>query len=540
MQKMNSQTSQKLRGGYYTPKEIVEFLVSWVMNQETITSSILEPSAGDGAFIDGLLMNDFNGEVIAIELIEEEANKIAKKIEGRLNFNILNMDFYDYYEEVRNQSYLEFDAVIGNPPYIRYQYLTDDQRNYQGDILLNNGLEPNKLINAWVAFVVASIELLKSGGHIALVLPTDLLQVGYAKQLRKFLFNNLSMMTIVTFQELVFEGIQQDVVLLLGEKREDKYKASNEHFLRILHVDSINELTNELLKEPYMAYEEYESDKWTKFYLNREDREFYEGLYSEKTVRATDFAKIEVGVTTGNNNFFAITDSVLKENQLENYRIPLLGRSVDTFGLFYTVDDHHYNARDGKKVWLLDFNGKKLSGLAKRYISEGERNGENVGYKLSLRKRWYDVPSIWRPDAFLLRRIGAYPKLVANQVEATSTDTFHRIKFACNVDEFKFYFLFYSSITLLSFELEGRIFGGGALEVLPGDMKNIKLPQAKDDLPYQLLTNELDYKLRQGECIESIVSWVDSHLAGHTAFSKSEIERTYRMWNYLKKKRMQK
>lgn len=52
-------------------------------------------------------------------------------------------------------------------------------------------------------------------GKIGFVLPTDLLQVSYAKQLREYLFQMLSSLTVITFDELVFENIQQDVVLVL-------------------------------------------------------------------------------------------------------------------------------------------------------------------------------------------------------------------------------------------------------------------------------------------------------------------------------------
>lgn len=60
----------------------------------------------------------------------------------------------------------KYDLILGNPLYIRYQYLTEKQRQIQAEILSSHGMKPNKLINAWVAFLVASIQLLSETGTI--------------------------------------------------------------------------------------------------------------------------------------------------------------------------------------------------------------------------------------------------------------------------------------------------------------------------------------------------------------------------------------
>ena len=44
----------KLRGGYYTPQAITEFICKWIINKNT--KNILEPSCGDGNFLKKLYM----------------------------------------------------------------------------------------------------------------------------------------------------------------------------------------------------------------------------------------------------------------------------------------------------------------------------------------------------------------------------------------------------------------------------------------------------------------------------------------------------
>lgn len=540
MNDKNKQTSQKLRGGYYTPIEIAEFLTAWAIESEKF-QTVLEPSAGDGVFIESLKQLNSNIDVTAIEILEEEASKISGKIVGLSNFNVKNLDFYDFYEEFRNKKLNEdtegYDVVLGNPPYIRYQYLTKEQRDFQSDILKNNGVKPNKLINAWMAFTIAAVEMVKEQGKIAFIVPTDLLQVSYAKQLREFLFDNLSSLTVVTFDDLVFDEIQQDVVLLLGEKGKSTLIKEKIHDLRVINLKDSEDLKDEVFNVPFDQYASYGSEKWTKFYLSRKERNFYENEFPKHMKNFNDFAKGEIGVTTGNNDFFVVNDTTIENYKLRKYARPLLGRSVEIKGVFYEENDLKSNVVAAQKVWLLDFNGEKLSTHAQKYIDYGVQNGDNIGYKLSLRKRWYDVPSIWIPEAFLLRRIGAFPRIVKNEIQATSTDTFHRIKFHENVNISKFLFLMYSSPTLLTFELEGRVFGGGALEILPGDLVNVKLPIVDDLLDYDQLIKELDDKFRRGISIFNVSSWVNEQIKSHTTFSSIQLDKTFMMWQNLNKRR---
>ena len=75
-------TEQKLRGAYYTPLKLAEKMVGFFMHDETIYS-ILEPSSGDGVFIDAVLDKGLlqNGRVLtAVEIEEQEVQKISERV----------------------------------------------------------------------------------------------------------------------------------------------------------------------------------------------------------------------------------------------------------------------------------------------------------------------------------------------------------------------------------------------------------------------------------------------------------------------------
>ena len=85
----SEQTYQKLRGGYYTPKNVASFLNDFAITSGTKT--LLEPSCGDGAFLEALVGKASHLKAIhAIELDPEEAAKaresglfLGKKLEVR-------------------------------------------------------------------------------------------------------------------------------------------------------------------------------------------------------------------------------------------------------------------------------------------------------------------------------------------------------------------------------------------------------------------------------------------------------------------------
>ena len=269
MQLKNNSSDQKLRGGYYTPEVLADFIVKNIEINKEI--NILEPSCGDGIFINSIkkiIPKEKIKSLTAIEIVEEEANKVKNRFKDE-KFHILNEDFLNFYRNNRNK---RFDLIIGNPPYIRYQYLSKEQRELQSEILKNNGIKPNKLINSWVCFLVACIELLDDKGTIGFVIPAELLQVAYAEELRKHLSNNLAEIILITFKELVFPDIEQEVIVLIGKK--DKSIPVNGAKIAVVEFNNFDDMQN---KETFDNIEyqliEHTEEKWTKYFLESNENE---------------------------------------------------------------------------------------------------------------------------------------------------------------------------------------------------------------------------------------------------------------------------
>lgn len=531
-------SEQKLRGAYYTPLQLADAMVGLFVSQNI--STVLEPSCGDGVFIDSLenqnLLNRVK-KLTAVEIEPDEAEKVRNKYSALDQIKVCTEDFFNYYNRVLGKEC--FDLILGNPPYIRYQYLKESQREIQSEILTSHGMKANKLINAWVAFIVACVQLLSENGKIAFVIPAEILQVAYAEDLRLYLANNLAKITLITFKQLVFPNIEQEVVVFIGEKGKE------EKGIRIIEMNDLDDFAKLKLEQNGFQKLQHVKEKWTKYFVTAEEIFLIQELRNDKRfAKFSEYGIINIGITTGNNGYFSVTEETSEKYGLEEVTLPLIGRSSHAHGIYFTPEDWESNKSAGKCARLISFPQIPYEDYPdghKEYIALGEKNGENKGYKCSIRDRWYIVPSVWVPDAFFLRRNNLYPKFVLNKCNAVSTDTMHRIKFNDNVDFENVLLAYYNSISFAFTEICGRSYGGGVLEILPGEMGNILLPKVENiDFEFrEKLLKYIDSVVRNDEDIEKALNVVDEELLVKTLGIDPEICRKCRnIWKKMQQRRL--
>lgn len=531
-------SNQKLNGAYYTPLQLAKAMVAFFANKDF--AHILEPSCGDGIFIDclssaGVLSKE--NAVTAVEIDKGEAEKVRKRYEGNATVEVCAEDFFDFYR--RSHQTNKYDLVIGNPPYIRYQYLTDKQRQMQAQILSSQGMKANKLINSWVCFLVACVQMLSDNGKIAFIIPADILQVAYAEDLRLFLSNNLQSITLITFEKLVFPEIEQEVLVFVGEK------GCKEKGIRIIEMQTLDDFRKLDLEQNGFQPLLHVKEKWTKYFITRDEIDIVQAIRNDRRfVRFADYGLINVGITTGNNDYFSVNETTANEYALQSVSLPLIGRSSHAHGIHFTKDDWQKNVKAGKKAMLIKFPDSPFESYPdghKKYITLGEEHKQHKGYKCSIRDRWYIVPSVWIPDAFFLRRNNLYPKFVLNRYDAVSTDTMHRMKFNDGVEAENVLLSYYNSISFAFTEICGRSYGGGVLEILPGEMGNIMLPKIENIAPHtrKTLLGFVDDIVRQGKDIELALDIVDQEILVRLLDIDASLCRQCRLiWRKLQARRL--
>lgn len=539
MKLIQNASSEKLRGGFYTPKPLADFILRWAVNGNE-NYDILEPSCGDGAFLEDIVENKFQYHSIkAIEIDPGEAEKARNiKLPNKI---VLTGDFFEYCNSTTDK----FDLVIGNPPFIRYQFFDKDQRAEAEKIFAKAGLKYSKLTNPWVPFVVGSSLLLKEIGRIGFVLPAEILQVSYAKQLRNFLAHYYNKINIVSFGKLLFHGIEQEVIILLCE-RNTSISHLIEH-LEVTDADNLKSIDITKLKCPKKKID-FKSNKWTFYFLEQKEIDFIEKLLHQKEIlQLRSYATVEVGMTTGSNEFFTVNQSTIDEYQLQEYTKPMVGRSIQVTGIIFDEKDWRKNVESNARAYFLHFPTRKELEKNKRaleYVKQGEQKGINKGYKCRIRDEWQIMPSAWVSEALFTRRNNIYPKLIINKVGAYTTDTMHRVTINKNtkLSTFKKINLdaltasYYNSLSLAFAEICGRSHGGGALELMPNEVEDILIPY--NDSNAKILKQINDMML-EGRTINEILEFTDPIILKEGyRFSESEIKIANNIWKKLLNRRL--
>jgi adenine-specific DNA methylase len=364
------------------------------------------------------------------------------------------------------------------------------------------------------------------------------MQVTYAAELREYLARSFSELTIVTFEKLVFEGIQQETVLLLGVRGNGQDSAR----IGWLELEDMADLhpTAIEMTEHKPAQLNHARDKWTRYYLSRPELDLLQafelcGQFSP----LSDIAQVDVGVVTGRNEFFVLRPSQAAELGLTEHCVPLVGRSAQIPGLLLRKADWAALADEDAKCLLLQLGSNERSMLdpaALAYVERGERLGLDEGYKCRIRKpRWWRVPSAYSPDAFLLRQINDAPRIVLNAANCTSTDTIHRVRVNPGTNTEALAVASINSVTLAFSEILGRSYGGGVLELEPSEA---------DALPFPILRGGLGDALPEvngvliAEGIRSASRMVDALVAETLGLPLRDFERASAIWATLSRRRV--
>lgn len=467
---------RKARGAFFTPAQITDFLADWALRSPT--DSILEPSCGEAGFL--ISATERLRELGASEIPATQMQGLdihpASVAEARALLGDLGVEAHlvqgDFFETAPTPLFGGFDAVIGNPPYVRYQEFAGEARAKAQRAALAQGVRLNGLASSWAAFTVHAGAFLNPDGRMALVLPAELLSVNYAGPIREYLLNRFARIQLIVFETRVFPGVLEEVVLLLAEgsgpaDHFDVYQAKN--------LDDLNAL------ESTNWIPTNSAEKWLPALLPPQATEIYrQCIAGDAFGRLEDWGRTDLGMVTGNNSFFTLSSEYarqigLRETELKRISPP---SSRHLRGLTFTTKTWRDMAEAGSRVYLFD-PPSRPSLAAQRYIEYGESQGVHNAYKCRVRSPWWRVPKVRVPDLFLTYMNHDTPRLVANRAEVPHLNSIHGCVLApehrkLGKDLLPIALL--NSVTLLGAELVGRSYGGGILKLEPKEADRLPLP----------------------------------------------------------------
>jgi adenine-specific DNA methylase len=501
---------------------------------------VLEPSCGDGAFLGafGKVRGFAKADITAFELDDKEAAKAETRARaaGLKNATVHACDFLGWAIANLKRGGARFDAVVGNPPFVRYQYLPPPFQVCAEEIFRQLDLRFTKHTNAWVSFILASMALLRPGGRLAMVVPAEIIHVMHAQSLRTYLGRMCRRLVIVDPEEIWFSETLQGAVLLLAERcHSESDKGQGLGIYRVKGREFLSLDPSDVFAAPSAMNGKTVDGKWTRAILDPSTRALFDELGEHPEVhRFEDVAHVDVGIVTGANKFFLVSDEVVQQYRLGQWAHPMFGRSEHCPGIIYDRWQHQANAQQGNPTNFLWLKGDNLRSdtAAHAYIKLGEAEELHTRYKCRVRSPWYTVPSVYSTEVGMLKRAHDSPRLILNKIGAYTTDTAYRIR-TLDTEAEKLVGCFVNPLTALSAELEGRHYGGGVLELVPSEIERLMLP-----LPAKVRVDlhDLDQAIR-AKPMELVLRKQGQTILGALGLSAAQIESMFEGWRHLRDRR---
>ncbi len=310
---------QKLNGAFFTPRYIVDFIVESLSPKETDQN--LDPSCGCGAFLAGLVdyyqrtfgksirqivrENIFGADILEYNIERTKLVLSAMALEngeflGESDFNLFHRD------SLRTDWNRTFDNIVGNPPYVKFQDLTDENREF-----LAKGWDTVKggTFNLYFAFFELGFNLLKNSGQLGYITPNNYFTSLSGESLRGFFQQTKCVSRIVDFSHRkVFDAQTYTAITFLDKKPNDlilydriRKDQSPETFLE--HANGSPNTVNDL-----------NIKKWR--LLKQDEQQNIRTIESMGTPIGTLF-DIAVGIATLKDDVFFIDD----RNAIDGYYV---------------------------------------------------------------------------------------------------------------------------------------------------------------------------------------------------------------------------
>lgn len=506
---------RKARGAFFTPAALCNYVSSWAIRSPD--DQILEPACGEAAFLlaAGIRLNQLqaglllsSGRIHGFEVHGASAESASATLGGaKIDAEITTADFLDVEPQPR------FDAVIGNPPYVRYQEWQGEARTKARAAALRAGVALTNLASSWAAFVIHSSLFLRPGGRLGLVLPAELLSVNYAAPVRAYLMQRFGRVRLVLFEQRVFPGVLEEVVLLLADGQ-----GPTSH-CEVTQVRNLEELAL-VDGAPYRWTPVPANAKWSQALIPSSALAGFTELLGSPTFASLDeWGDTTLGMVTGANGYFAMTAPRVRDLKLRPSELLPLSPpgSRHLRGLSYTTKAWEEMKRDNAPVWLFR-PSTEPSVAAEMYIEAGERDSVNAAFKCRVRHPWWRVPYLKPADLLLTYMNADTPRLCANRAGVHHLNSVHGLYVRPELRQLSLDLLpiaALNSLTVLAAEVMGRSYGGGMLKLEPREADTLPVP-APDFLlmhgsDLRALRPQLGTALRNGR-IEDAITLVDEVL----------------------------
>ena len=428
---------RKIYGIYYTPKEIVEYIVENTVEKLDLLKNpcpkILDSSCGCGNFLiyafeklknmfmeksDELYIlygqDCFKKENISKYILENciygtdidsDAIEITKKLlleaaglcKKDISLNIFNED------GLKIKWHAKFDVIIGNPPYVGHKLLTKEYKKF---VLSEYKEVYRDKSDLYFCFYKNSLDLLKEDGVIHLITPRYFLESMSAELLRKYIEENAEIEEIIDFlggEVFTYIGVSACIIKMrkkgYGIKKTNIYRKISDKYIYMKDRKQMDDRI-EVVKKDKNFFEditistEILQSNW--IIANDDDMEFYLKIEEMDGFRLDEIAESFQGIITGCDKAF-----ILKKNdeRIENINPKLLKNWIKNKDIDkYTISKPRY-----KLIYSNDIKSdKEEEYVFKNCISPYKEKLENRRECLKCIRKWYELQ--WGREKGLFER----------------------------------------------------------------------------------------------------------------------------------------
>jgi len=439
-----------------------------------------------------------------------------------------------------------FDVVIGNPPYIRQELLGAKEKKaikslieneYKNKLIIGasskkNIININKQSDIYIYFFLHGLKLLRDKGKLGFITSNKWLEVSYGIPFQKYLLENTNIKYIIEFDRAIFPDAEVNTAITLIEKTNIVNKRNQIKFIRFKKKLSVDDMVN-IINTYETSYEnedykinilhqsKLEPGKWN-IYLRAP------AVYSKISEHdlmnpLSEIAEVIRAPTTGNNDYFILTQETVKDYEIEKeYLEPCIrsAKDVDDFVVTETqdymlfMDKPKNQLKDSKVIKYIEYGETKTIDI-KRGSERGIKKLPEISTLKNRKPFWYSLPKREAPPILFPRLIDKKPIFLRNIIGAHTTHVFYYIYPHKMKDADVLLGFLNSSLMALMIELNGRSYGGGVLELLVYELKNIMVinpeklsDKIKSDIVlayHNLLSSRDDLKAEKQNALDEIV-----------------------------------
>lgn len=273
-----------------------------------------------------LLLKLLEGEnsITVGNFINQHAEKVLPNLKGNIKCgnSLVDSKFFDFLPESLDDDQLlfntkpfdwetefpflidskGFDAIIGNPPYVRIQnmvkYAYEEIKYYQSDIS-GYGVALKDTIDKYYVFIQRAISLLNKNGFLGYIIPHKFFLIRGGKGLREFITVNSQLSKIIHFgvTQVFPDRSTYTAILIIQKEKKETFE-----FKRV------KKITPEILSstDDFIHYntKNFNIDPW--IFLSPETEVVFSKIRSVKSLPLKVLAEISVGLQTSSDEVYIL------------------------------------------------------------------------------------------------------------------------------------------------------------------------------------------------------------------------------------------